>query len=85
MKIPKRVRQNEGYMSFWTKEEVIGNSQVDKKEQTFGKQVLAGLPRNRDGGASGGAEFGLDFPCQSHLIDFAEILFRKQDFLFESL
>lgn len=46
MKIPKRVRQNEGYMSFWTKEEVAGISQVDKKEQTFGKQVLAGLPRN---------------------------------------
>lgn len=24
----------------------VGNSQVDKKEQTCGKQILAGLPRN---------------------------------------
>lgn len=46
VKIAKTVRQNEVYMSFWTKEWEIGSSSVDGKEQTFGKQVLAGLPRN---------------------------------------
>lgn len=34
------------YISFWTKEWEIGNSPVDGKEQTFGKQILAGPPRN---------------------------------------
>lgn len=33
-------------MSFWTKEGEVGNSQVDEKEQTFGKQILVGPPRN---------------------------------------
>lgn len=37
MTIPKPVRQNEVYMSFWTKEREGGNSQVDEKKQTFDK------------------------------------------------
>lgn len=29
-------------MSFWTKEEELESSEVDEKEQTFGKQTIAG-------------------------------------------
>lgn len=47
MKTAKTVMQNQVYMSFWTKGEV-GNLQVDRKELTFGKQILAGPPRNSE-------------------------------------
>lgn len=33
-------------MSVWAKEEEVSYSQVDEKQQTFYKQILAGRPSN---------------------------------------
>lgn len=50
-KIPKIVKQNDGYMLSWTKEKEVGiwdfkekedNSQEDEKDELFGKQIFSG-------------------------------------------
>ena len=43
---PKMVKHNEIQKTFWTKEGEVGNLQADERQQTFGKQILAGPARN---------------------------------------